>query len=145
VAKGVFPNSWDPIVAQTVSAYNEKWGFVPTDAEYLQPNLAKAMIRVESGSNMNAYTNDPMQVNVGGDWVPEKTQYGLTQGISPGPTLGISAGVDWLSYKAYTYDAQGNPATFRGWDAAVTRYNGGGDPNYLQKVQTQLQNLGQGK
>lgn len=141
VAKGQFPDWWDPIVDRAVGAYNLSNGFSPGDAEYLDTDLIKAQIRVESGAKMTAYTNDPMQVNVPGDWAPEKANYGLTRGVAPGPVLSIGAGIEWLSYKAYTYDATGTPVTFRGWDAALTRYNGGGDPNYLSKVKTQLQNL----
>lgn len=44
-------------------------------------------------------------------------------------------------WQAYTYDANGDDLSFRGWASAVTRYNGGGDPNYLQKVTTQYQSI----
>lgn len=139
--KPKYPNSLDPTIAKVVAEYNKSNGLVPGSSEYLDPKTVRAMIRVESGTNMNAYENDPMQVNVPGDWVPEKSKYGLTRGQVPGATLSIEAGVEWLSYKAYEYDATGTPVRFRGWDAAVTRYNGGGDPDYLSKYKDQLSHL----
>jgi RHS repeat-associated protein len=138
-AKGQYPSWWDPIVDRAVGTYNQSNGYSLGDPAYLDPALIKAQIRVESGTNMSAYMNDPMQVNVAGDWVPEKSNIGLTKGVAPGPVLGINAGIDWLSYKGFIHDATGAAVTFRGWDAAVTRYNGGGDPNYLSKVKDQLQ------
>jgi hypothetical protein len=145
VGKGQYPDYWDPIVDRVVTAYNQANGFEPGDANYLDANLVKAMIRVESGLNLRAYNIDPMQVNVPGDWVPRKLDFGLTKGVAPEPELGIAAGVGWLDYKAYVYNVSGEPVSFRGWDATVTRYNGGGDPNYLSKVQTQYNTLTCGK
>jgi hypothetical protein len=142
VATGQYPNWWDPLVDRAVGSYNQSNGLSPRDAAYLDSALIKAQIRVESGTNMNAFLNDPMQVNVPGNWVPEKANLGLTRGVAPGPVLSIGAGIDGLSCKGYIHDATGAAAvTFRGWDAAVTRYNGGGDPNYQSKMKAQLQNL----
>jgi RHS repeat-associated protein len=141
-----YPSSNNSIVDRAVAQYNAEYGYSTLDPEYLDPNLIKAMIRVESGVNLTAYNNDPMQVNVNGDWVSDKADIGLVQGVAPGSDLGIQAGVEWLTnYKAYAYDANGNAISFRGWDAAVTRYNGGGDPNYLSKVKTQFNILQCGK
>jgi hypothetical protein len=79
-------------------------------------------------------------VNNSGDWVPEKANYGLQKGVAPGSD-GIADGIAWLAYKAYRYDSSGNDAGFRGWPAALQRYNGGGDPHYLEKVMRYLQML----
>ena len=122
------------MIEAAVGRYNSSKGFVSGMNEYLDPSLVEAMVAVESGYNNSAYTGDPMQVNVPGDWVKEKTGYGLTKGVSPGAELSISAGIGWLVYKSYSRATWDGPLTFRGWDAGVTRYNGGGDPNYLAKV-----------
>ena len=116
-------------------AYNFGRGLGAPAAEALPSDLVMAMVAVESAHNASAYASDPMQVNNSGDWAPRKAHYGLTQGVAPGQYLGILAGIQWLSYKAYRDDSTGARASFRGWDEAVTRYNGGGDPNYLSKVQ----------
>jgi hypothetical protein len=77
-----------------------------------------------------------MQVNNPGDWNDDyKAQIGLKQGVAPGQELGIQAGLDWLDSKAYSFDGNGNPQRFRGWEDATRRYNGGGNPHYLEDVQ----------
>jgi RHS repeat-associated protein len=137
---GLFDNTTNSIVDQVVTDYNSAHGLQIGDTEYLDPDTVKAMIRVESGCNQKAYQNDPMQVNVSGDWVPEKSKLGLTKGIVPGQQLGIEAGVQWLTRKAYLHDAQGN-ARFIGWDRGVARYNGGGNQNYMNQFYKQLQTI----
>lgn len=129
-------SSLDPTINSDVDKYNMARGLSSGNAEYLDATLVEAMVTVESGYNASAYKSDPMQVNNPGDWVPEKGSVaGLTKGIAPGQSLGIQAGIAWLTYKAYSRSAWNAPLTFRGWNSAVTRYNGGGDPNYLSKVQ----------
>jgi RHS repeat-associated protein len=129
-------SSLDPTIQSDVDKYNADKGFSSGSAESLDATLVEAMVAVESGSDTSAYKSDPMQVNNAGDWVPEKGSVaGLTKGVAPGQSLGIQAGIAWLTYKAYSRSAWNAPLTFRGWDSAVTRYNGGGDPSYLSKVQ----------
>jgi hypothetical protein len=134
-------SSLDGFIDGAVGAFNRSGDAGPVP---LPADLVKAMVAVESGHNMSAYTSDPMQVNVPGDWVPRKASWSLTRVVAPGQALGIVAGIGWLSYKAYTYDSSGNRASFRGWDAAAARYNGGGDPNYLSKVQAARARINQG-
>jgi hypothetical protein len=129
-----YPNHWDAKVDKYVAEYNKKYGFKPGDAEYLDPNLVKAMIKQESGYDLKAYNADPMQVNNPDDWVDEKAKYGLTAGVAPGPDLSIQAGIGWLRYKAYGRKHVGDPLKFKGWPQAVHDYNGGGIPNYVKEV-----------
>ncbi|HUP91336.1 MAG TPA: RHS repeat-associated core domain-containing protein [Solimonas sp.] len=131
------PHLYDDYVIEAVETYNDQGGFSPGDKEYLTPDLVKAMIGTESAFDLRAYVSDPMQVNVPRDWDAEKTKYGLKRGVVPGPALSILAGIGWLGYKSYIYDAEGIAVQFRGWSTAVGRYNGGGDPNYVEKVYTQ--------
>jgi RHS repeat-associated protein len=133
-------NTTDAIVDQVVARYNSANNFTPGDAEYLNPDTVKAMIRVESGCKKKAYKNDPMQVNNPGDWDDDKSDLGLTKGVAPGQQLSIEAGVQWLAKKAYIHDAQGNP-TFGGWERGVSHYNGGGNPNYMNKYHQQLNRI----
>jgi len=137
-------SSLDGFIVVVTTAYNFGRGFGAPPAEAIPADLIQAMVAVESGHNASVYASDPMQVNNPGDWDPRKAQYGLTQGVAPGQYLGIMAGIQWLIYKSYRYDSTGAAVSFRGWDEAVTRYNGGGDPNYLSKVQAARARIRQG-
>jgi hypothetical protein len=82
---------------------------------------------VETGGSKSAFLSDPLQVNVPGDWVPEKaTILGLTKGQTMTPAISTTAGLNWWSYKGYIHDAKGNPVTWRGDVSAFERYNGNG-------------------
>ncbi len=129
-----FPHDLDRTVDFWVSVYNFEAGNHLGDREYLDPDLIKAMIMQESGNNATAHASDPMQVNVLGDWVPEKEDYGLVGGICQPHDVTLPAAIDWLANKAYRHDSNGDPVAFRGWPAAISRYNGGGDPEYVNKV-----------
>jgi RHS repeat-associated protein len=118
-----FPNTYDPLTRLFVAAYNAQYNNSAGSAEYLDPDLVRAMMMQESGNNLAAYYSDPMQVNNPGDWVPEKADYGLPKNACTAPDTNISAGINWLGYKAYRYDANGDATTFLGWPSAVTRYN----------------------
>jgi hypothetical protein len=150
VAKGAYPDWWDPIVDREVAAYNDAHVFELGNRAYLDPALIKAMIRVESGFDMKAYRDDPMQVNnstktIRRDWDEKKAKFGLEKGVAPGPAKGIRAGIQWLNYKAYLHGDNGKPVKFLGWDSAVKAYNGrgtgAGNPNYVSDVKKQLQIL----
>jgi hypothetical protein len=146
VAKGAYPDSWDPIVEREVKAYNDSHGFKPGNPQYLDPARIKAMIRVESRFDMDAYRNDPMQVNKSGDWMDAKAKYGLQKGVPPGPEQSIRAGIQWLADNAYPPGRKRQLKNFKGWNWATEGYNGhgasAGDSNYLHKVKKQLQVLG---
>jgi len=134
VSRPRYPSDLDPVVQAKVAAFNKKNEADPGDDVYLDPDLIRAMIRVESAFNRRAHAHDPMQVNNRGDWDDYKAEIGLKRGVAPGPDLGIRAGIDWLESKAYHYDGRGRATTFKGWDRAVHDYNGGGNPHYLEQV-----------
>lgn len=141
-------NGADAIVAARVADFNKRNQADPGDDDYLDPDWVKAMIRVESGFDRKAYGSDPMQVNKPGDWPKDddyKAQIGLTKGVAPGQDLGVRAGLDWLESKAYHYDKSGKPTTFLGWPEATRRYNGGGNPHYLQDVEKAYQDIKSGR
>lgn len=100
----------------------------------LTPALVKSHMIEESGGNgpssRAAWSVDPMQVNVPGDWDPAKKLVGLSkpsrrnQGT---PEANIRAAIKWLARKGF--GASGKPAGerpkgfFDGWKMALRRYN----------------------
>ena len=101
----------------------------------ITPDLVKSHMIEESGGNgarsCAAWAADPLQVNVPGDWGPEKTLVGLRK-----PTKrnegeladNVRAAIMYLSRKGF--GASGRPAKerpkgfFDGWKDALRRYNG---------------------
>jgi len=143
-----YPTNLDPIVAAKVAAFNKMNQADPGDDVCMDPDWIRAIIRVESGHDLKAASRDPMQVNNTGDWPKNddyKAQIGLTKGVPPGPELGVRAGLDWLESKANRYDSKGRPTEFLGWDEATRRYNGGGDPRYMEKVGKAYRDIKQGR
>lgn len=146
-----YPNTLDPIVEREVANYNKMNQADPGDEIYLDPDLIKAQIRVESGHDLKAYNSDPMQVNNYKDWDadPEtgnpghKVTLGLQHGVAPGPDLGIRAGLGWLDAKSYIHDPSGQPGPFIGWERAFNRYNVG-DPHYWDKIQAAYRDIKNG-
>ncbi len=109
----------------------------------LDVNVVKAMVLTESaGGTLSGATGtgttDVMQSNVKGDWNSSKTALGLTNGQVMTPETSINAGVGLLFMKGMGSDASGvmNWRNGKGgdWSNAVSKYNGGGDPNYAKKV-----------
>jgi hypothetical protein len=135
----------DRTIDEKVAAFNKMNQANPGDDVYLDPDWVRAMVRTESGYNPRASASDPMQVNKAGDWDDYKSDIGLSKGVPPGPDLGVRAGLDWLDSKAYHYDKRGNPTRFLGWPEATRRYNGGGNPHYLQDVQKAYQDIKAGR
>lgn len=133
-----YPRTLDPIIETKVAAFNKMNRAVPGDDVYLDPDLIKAMVQVESGFDPRAYASDPMQVNKQGDWDPYKADIGLRKGAPPGQDLGVQAGLDWLDSKSYRFDSKGKAGPFLGYDEAVRRYNGyhdgHGNPHYVADV-----------
>lgn len=64
--------------------------------------------------------------------------------MQPGPELGIRAGLAWLDAKSYIHDGAGRLGTFIGDERAFKRYNGGGDPDYWNKVQSAYRHIKSG-
>jgi hypothetical protein len=128
-----YPHALDSYVEQVVAKHNESSGAKPGDPTYLDPNLVKAILMVESAHDRHAYAADPMQVNKPGDWDRRKATLGLQDGVAPNARLSIQAGVAWLDYKAYAYDGKGGKQ-FVGWPTAVQKYNKRGGTAYWPKV-----------
>jgi hypothetical protein len=141
-----YPNSLDPIVEREVGEFNKMNQADPGNDIYLDPDLIKAQIRVESGYDPKAYNSDPMQVNKPGDWDNYKVDMGLRKGQPPGPDVGIGAGLKWLEYKSYRYGDDGKPTRFLGWPAAFAAYNSRnpakkGNPHYWADIQNAYRDI----
>jgi hypothetical protein len=117
----------------------------PNSVPDLDPNIVKAMIMQES--SMGTYDRNPkdknnsyrdiMQANVwyssnSNDWNDSKKQFGLEKAGGANPSQSVRAGIGILFQKGLS--TNGGKTTFRGWNSAVDRYNGGGVPNYGDKV-----------
>lgn len=116
----------------------------------LDVNIVKAMVltETESGNLSGATgtgTTDVMQSNVPGDWNNSKTAIGLTKDQAMTPETSINAGVKLLFMKGMGSDANGVMNWRNGkdgdWSNAVQKYNGGGDPNYTQKVNNYVNSM----
>lgn len=79
-----------------------------------------------------------------GDEPPLTVALGLQKGVQPGPELGIRAGLAWLDAKSYIHDGAGRLGPFIGDERAFKRYNGGGDPDYWNKVQSAYRHIKSG-
>ena len=101
----------------------------------LTPAMVKSHMIEESGGNgarsLAAWATDPLQVNVPGDWGPEKTLLGLKKPAkrNEGETEdNVRAAIMYLSRKGF--GVSGRPAKerpagfFDGWKDALRRYNG---------------------
>lgn len=128
-------NDNDAMIVRVVAEFNQECGYGPDDPRHLDPNLVKAWALTESGGHKDIYRQgDMMQINNPGDWVPEKTEIaGLTKGQALTPEESLKAALKWAHYKGSIHDKKGR-GTFQDWKRAITRYNGGGDPDYWKKV-----------
>lgn len=133
---------YDSLIARMVRDFNAnkaKWcGGNPDQAVKIKditPALVKAHMIEESGGNgprsKAAWEVDPLQVNVPGDWGPEKASLGLrkpTRRNEGTAEQNVRAAIMYLSRKGF--GASGKPAAVRpkgffdGWPTALTRYNG---------------------
>jgi hypothetical protein len=57
---------------------------------------------------------------------------------------GIGAGLGWLDAKSYFHDGSGRLGPFIGWERTFTRYNGGKDPRYWDKIQNAYRDIKSG-
>jgi RHS repeat-associated protein len=130
---------WVP-QTQGLQLYTDGGAKVPASANSqipdLSPTLVKALTMQESKAG--ATTTDVLQTNNGGDWNSSKSNFGLTQGVTPSVMGSLKAGIDMLAGKGFkggiSYDkSTGKKSfTFQGWGAAVNNYNGGGAAKYGQ-------------
>ena len=132
----------DALIARLTAAFNADkagWcGGTPSQAAKI-PNLTPAQVKShmieESGGNgprsTAAWSIDPMQVNVPGDWSEEKTLVGLSRPTKRNEgtaEANVRAAIKYLSRKGF--GMSGRPAamrakgTFDGWREAYRRYNG---------------------
>lgn len=101
----------------------------------LRPELIKSLMIEESGGkgkrSRAAWARDPLQVNVPGDWTPEKRDLGLHKPANrnEGTLEGnVRAGIKYLVRKGF--GVSGQPiakrpdAYFDSWRVALMRYNG---------------------
>lgn len=132
----------DTLIARMVADFNAnkaKWcGGNPSQAAKIADvtaALVKAQMIEESGGNgprsKAAWTVDPLQVNVPGDWGAEKESLGLKkprQRNEGTVEQNVRAAIMYLSRKGF--GASGQPAAarpkgfFDGWPTALRRYNG---------------------
>lgn len=132
----------DELIAKLVAAFNadkKGWtGGTPEQAAKvgdLTPALVKAHMIEESGGNgprsKAAWSVDPLQVNVPGDWGVEKELVGLTKPTKRNEGSlenNVRAAIKYLSRKGF--GASARPAAtrpsgfFDGWLDALRRYNG---------------------
>ena len=132
----------DELIAKLVKAFNadkKGWtGGTPEQAAKvgdLTPALVKAHMIEESGGNgprsKAAWSVDPLQVNVPGDWGVEKELGGLTKPTKRNEGSlenNVRAAIKYLSRKGF--GASARPAAsrpkgfFDGWLDALRRYNG---------------------
>jgi hypothetical protein len=147
--------SQDALIRKVTDDFNREKGLKPGDPHYLDPNLVKAWALQESGGHEDVFTGgDMMQVNVTGDWVPEKSWFGLKKGEKMDPEKSLRTALEWAWYKGELtkgmkgdspdsgwYATQrgtkafpGYQSTFDGWDHALTDYNGGGVKDYYGQI-----------
>lgn len=132
----------DELIAKLVKAFNadkKGWtGGTPEQAAKvgdLTPALVKAHMIEESGGNgprsKAAWSVDPLQVNVPGDWGVEKELVGLVKPSKRNEGTAeqnVRAAIKYLSRKGF--GASARPAAtrpsgfFDGWLDALRRYNG---------------------
>lgn len=133
---------YDAMIARMVRDFNAnkaKWcGGNPDQAAKIAditPALVKSHMIEETGGNgprsKAAWAVDPLQVNVPGDWGPEKESLGLkrpTKRNEGTAEQNVRAAIMYLSRKGF--GSSGKPAAarpkgfFDGWPTALTRYNG---------------------
>lgn len=132
----------DDLILKTVADFNARRGewaaSTPNQAEAicdLTPEIVKAHMIEESGGNdarsKAAWAADPEQVNVPGDWNPQKSALGLRKPVRRNEGTAadnVKAAVKYLVRKGF--GVSGQPAAnrpegvFDGWYMALRRYNG---------------------
>lgn len=133
---------YDALIAQMVAEFNAnkaKWcgGTADQAAKIadITPAMVKSHMIEESGGNgpasKAAWTVDPLQVNVPGDWGAEKEALGLKKPAKRNEGTAeqnVRAAIMYLSRKGF--GSSGKAAAVRpngffdGWPMALTRYNG---------------------
>ena len=135
----------DDLIARVVDDFNrnrEKYcGCTDKQKEKvsdLDPALVKSWIIQETGGSdkrsLAAWEKDPAQVNVPGDWDPNKADVGLKKPTARNEgdlEANLKAALSWLCRKGF--GKSGAPARnrpdgfFDSWEDALKRYNGRGE------------------
>jgi hypothetical protein len=125
----------DPAIVAAVNRHNIERKLYPGDAEFMTPKLLKSLMMEESGDagDRAAFERDPFQVNVRGDWAPEKSSIaGLQQGQAMTPQISAYAALKWLAFKGRKVEIGPGGKTylgpFRSQYEAIRDYNGRTDP-----------------
>jgi len=113
-----YQQSQDALIRKITDEFNKEKGFTRDDPNYLDPDLLEAWARQESGGDM-------MQVDVPGDWVKDKKNFGMTKNEKMDPETSLKKALEWAWYES----------KFTGWANALSNYNGGGVPHYEQDIQ----------
>jgi hypothetical protein len=83
-------------------------------AKKLGAKLMKSWMMEESGGSPRAFASDAFQVNVPGDWAPEKARIaGLQEGRAMTPQTSADGALKWLVHKARTH-RDDNDDSYRG-------------------------------
>jgi len=114
----------DQIFISAVDTYNGKYNLKKGAGGYMTPKMLKAWAMVESGGDSGAFLKDPLQVNNPGDWVPEKTEIGLSKYQIMTPETSAPAALEWYRRKGFYHDDSGQEVYWRGDWEAFKRYNG---------------------
>lgn len=141
----------DALIARLTAAFNADkagWcGATPAQAARipdLSPAAVKSHMIEETGGNdprsIAAWNADPLQVNVPGDWGPEKVLVGLRRPVRRNEgnvETNVKAAIMYLARKGFS--AAARPARerpkgfFDGWLAAYRRYNGRRDRTWTNR------------
>jgi hypothetical protein len=154
----------DALIIEVVQAFNAEKGWGPEHENYLDPALVKAWALQESGGHQDVFAQgDMMQMNVRGDWAPEKQNFGLTgknEKIDPRKSLevalrwayykgeitraktGETNGEGWHDTQRGTKSVPGYESQFTNWDNALDDYNGGGVHDYSESINRRMDNAG---
>jgi len=115
----------DQVFIDAAKIYNEKYGLLPNHSGYITPEFLKSWAMIESGGegDRKAFLTDPFQVNDPRNWVAEKARIaGLKKGEAMTPQKSVSAALEWLRYKSFSYDQRGVP-TWLGLEQGLKNYN----------------------
>jgi len=118
----------DRTFLDAVNAYNLAHRYRPGDPGYWTADRLKAQAMRESGGENDraAFLSDPLQVNNPDDWKDPKPKItGLASPHQPmTPLVSARAAMEWLGYKGWLHDRQGQPYKYLGDERALDNYNG---------------------
>ena len=138
--------SLNEIFKPTVSDRNGN--IVPNNELSKVPDISVDTVKAWSmqESHAGAKGSSILQVNNNGDFTPDKTTLGISKGATFTTHQEISLAIRYAIGKGFSstpnYSSDGSGKiisrnwSWNGWTRALNGYNGGGVPNYAQKIQT---------